>query len=329
MSNMSDATAKLPKHHYIPVFYLKQWRGADRRVIEFSRPYKDKVKARKVDPDGTGYVRGLYRMPGVADEYAEIIERTFFKQVDDQAAIALQKLLKNDMHGWSIELRKSWTLFLLSMFMRSPKIVSDALAAIMEGLPEQWADIQNRWAAEHPNEPPMEDFNSTLAQQYSLLALRRFIANDEIGLLILNMIGGIMDLSKTPYLLVTSDRPVVMTDGLGYTTSHLALPLSPTMLFVATNTPEMMNQLRATGSHDLVRNCNRWTVRHAVKYVWAQDHTHDALIETEMSADAKDEPSPFTGPRPPHPGKELVPLAKQIGIQGVGTSPGGISFIFT
>ena len=310
---MTDPSAKLPKHHYIPVFYLKQWRGPDRRVIEFSRPYKDKVKPRNVDPDGTGYVRGLYRMPGVADQFAEVIEQTFFKRVDDQAAIALQKLLKNEMQGWSLDLRKSWTLFLLSMFMRSPKIVTDALAAITEGLPEQWAEIQKKWAIDKPDEPPMEDFNSTIAQQYTLLALRRFIANDEIGLLILGMIGDTMDLSKTPYRLLTSDRPVVMTDGLGYTTSHLALPLSPTMLFVAANTQEMMNELRATGQHDLVRNCNRWTVRHAVKYVWAQDHSHDELIEQEMSADAKDEPSPFAGPRAPHPGKELVDLAKRIG----------------
>ncbi|WP_461325144.1 DUF4238 domain-containing protein [Bradyrhizobium diazoefficiens] len=310
---MTDPSAKLPKHHYIPVFYLKQWRGADRRVIEFSRPYKDKVKPRKVDPDGTGYVRGLYRLPGVTDQFAEVIEQTFFKRVDDQAAIALQKLLRNEMQDWSIDLRKSWTLFLMSLFMRSPKIVSDALTAITDGLPQQWAEIQKQWAKDNPEEPLLEDFNSTLAQQYSLLALRRFIANDELGLLILSMIGGTMDLSQTPYRLVTSDRPVVMTDGLGYTTSHLALPLSPTMLFVATNTQEMMNELQAIGSHDLVRNCNRWTVRHAVKYVWAQDHSHDELIEREMSADAKDEPSPFTGPRAPQAGKELVPLAKDIG----------------
>src|ERR1043166_1942991 len=203
MSNMADPSVKLPKHHYIPVFYLKRWRGLDRRVIEFSRPYKDKVKPRSVDPDGTGYVRGLYRMPGVADAHAEIIEQTFFKRVDDQAAIALKKLLKNEMQGWSLDLRKSWTLFLLSMFMRSPKIVADALAAIPEGLPEQWAEIQKKWAIDKPDEPPVEDFNSTLAQQYSLLALRRFIANDEIGLLILGMIGGTMDLSKTPYRFLT------------------------------------------------------------------------------------------------------------------------------
>ena len=216
MSNMSDTAAKLPKHHYIPVFYLKQWRDSTRRVIEFSKPYKNIVKPRNVDPDGTGYVRGLYRMPGVADEHAEIIEQTFFKRVDDQAAIAHQKLLKTDLMSWSLDLRKAWTLLVLSMFMRSPKIVADSLAAITDGLPAEWAEIQRKWANYKPEEPPLEDYNSVIGQQYSLLGLRRFIVNDEIGLLLLNMVAGTMDLSKTPYRLVTSDRPVVMTNGLGY-----------------------------------------------------------------------------------------------------------------
>ena len=29
------------KHHYLPVFYLKQWAGKDGRLCEFSRPYKN------------------------------------------------------------------------------------------------------------------------------------------------------------------------------------------------------------------------------------------------------------------------------------------------
>jgi hypothetical protein len=35
---------KLPKHHYIPVFYLKQWTNRDGILCEYSRKYKE-VKA--------------------------------------------------------------------------------------------------------------------------------------------------------------------------------------------------------------------------------------------------------------------------------------------
>jgi Protein of unknown function (DUF4238) len=309
---MSEPSTKLPKHHYIPVFYLKQWRGTDGRVIEFSRPYKDQVKPRNVHPDGTGYVRGLYRMPGVADEHAEVIEKSFFAKVDDQAALALQKLLKTDMN-WSFELREFWTLFVLSMLMRSPETVADAFSSITRNLPKDWARAQKQWEIDHPGEGPLGDYNPTVAKQYSLIALRRFIANDEIGQLILNMVSGTIDLSQTPFRLVTSDRPIVMTNGLGYTDSHLAMPLSPTMLFVAANTQQTMDSLVRMHPLPLTFVCNKTTVRRATKYVWAQDHSHDELIMTEMSLDAGD-PSMFAGERGPIVGKELVPLAKKIAV---------------
>jgi uncharacterized protein DUF4238 len=35
------------KHHYIPVFYLKQWAGADGRLCQYSRPY-NRVKPKRV-----------------------------------------------------------------------------------------------------------------------------------------------------------------------------------------------------------------------------------------------------------------------------------------
>lgn len=62
------------KHHYIPVFYLRSWATApDGKLCEFSRPYKTPegqpepdirpipVKAKRVDPNGTGYIEHLYK----------------------------------------------------------------------------------------------------------------------------------------------------------------------------------------------------------------------------------------------------------------------------
>jgi len=248
----------------------------------------------------------------LAHEHAEVIERSFFTKVDDQAAVALQKLLKGDL-TWSFELREWWTLFVLSMLMRTPETVADVLTSITRCLPEEWARAQKQWEIDHPGEGPLGEYNATVAKQYGLIALRRFIANDAIGRLILNMVSGLMDLSNTPFRLVTSDRPIVMTNGLGYIDSHLAMPLSPTKLFVAANTQETMNSLRRMNPHEIANACNITTVRRAVKYVWAHDHTHSELISSLMSRDAGD-PSMFEGPRQPIAGKILTPLAKEIGV---------------
>ena len=45
---------KLPKHHYIPVFYLREWVDSKNRLMEFSRPTGKEVKARDTAPTGTG-----------------------------------------------------------------------------------------------------------------------------------------------------------------------------------------------------------------------------------------------------------------------------------
>jgi hypothetical protein len=304
---------KLPKHHYIPVFYLKEWATRpDGRLVEFSMPYKGIVKPQHKHPDATGYVRGLYRMPGVAEEFAEIIEQTFFKKVDDQAAYAHQRQLQRGK--MTLRMREAWTLFILSILMRSPKAVADTFEKFTEDLPEQWEEAKKQWAIDFPNELPLGDYNLTVARQYALVQLRRFIANDAIGLLIHSMIWTCLDLRKERYRLLTSDRPVIMTNGLGYVDSHLAMPLSPTMLFVAANTQQTLNSIKAMSVRNIVSNCNKQVVRRAVKYVWGQDHSQDALVLGQMSAQAAEDPSMFSPQEGPMDGKELIPLAKKLSV---------------
>jgi hypothetical protein len=84
------------KHHYIPVFYLKQWAGSDGRLCEFSRPY-DSVKPRMVHPDGTAYRRGLNTFSRLPSELADFLEGRFFKEVDNQAARVLLMLLRDKL----------------------------------------------------------------------------------------------------------------------------------------------------------------------------------------------------------------------------------------
>jgi hypothetical protein len=51
-------------HHYLPVFYLRQWRNANGKVIRYHRPYKD-VVASPIAPNNTGYEPGLYTLHGL------------------------------------------------------------------------------------------------------------------------------------------------------------------------------------------------------------------------------------------------------------------------
>ena len=107
-----EKAKKAPKHHYIPVFYLKQWTsGVDGRLCELSRPHKT-VKPRRTGPDGTGYVRGLYTIPGVPEDKSNILESLYMRNTDDWAARALRILLDPAYNNATIhpDLKAVWVV---------------------------------------------------------------------------------------------------------------------------------------------------------------------------------------------------------------------------
>jgi hypothetical protein len=100
------------KHHYIPVFYLKRWRGEDGRVCEYSRPYK-LVTPRRTHSDGTGYVRGLYKLDGLSPGLENIVETQFLRVADDTASQALTAMIENREFREPVRLRTGWSRFLI------------------------------------------------------------------------------------------------------------------------------------------------------------------------------------------------------------------------
>lgn len=62
------------RHHYLPIFYLKQWSALDGRVIRHHRPYRQ-VVAHPIAPKYTGYEEGLYSLNPPAQR--NVIEKTF------------------------------------------------------------------------------------------------------------------------------------------------------------------------------------------------------------------------------------------------------------
>src|SRR5262245_1192702 len=112
------------KHHYIPVFYLNQWRGLDDRLCEYSRPY-DVVKPKRVHQDGTGYVRGLYAIEGFPPQVTNILETNFLKPADGLAANALIALVEGREFVKPAQMRTSWSRFVLSLMLRNPEAIAD------------------------------------------------------------------------------------------------------------------------------------------------------------------------------------------------------------
>jgi len=147
------AAGKGDKHHYIPVFYSQEWAGPDGRVCEYSRPF-DVVKPRRVHPDGTGYLRGLYTVPRNDPRVSEFIEREFLKITDNGAACVVQMFKL----GKEIDTRSAWSRFIISLMIRNPEYVGRVAAEVAGFFDPKSKELNEKYRAiRRPEDPETYD----------------------------------------------------------------------------------------------------------------------------------------------------------------------------
>jgi Protein of unknown function (DUF4238) len=143
------------RHHYIPIFYLKQWTGADGKLCEYSRPYRE-AKAKRKHPSGTGYVDGLYTITGLPFEQAQFVEKRFMQAVDNWAARALAIMLRNNPQSEDLDtkMKVAWARFVYALIIRTPEQIKRIQQKADDNppeLPETLRDEYDRLRG--PNDP--------------------------------------------------------------------------------------------------------------------------------------------------------------------------------
>jgi hypothetical protein len=267
--------SKEGKHHYIPTFYLKKWAGADGRICEFSKPY-DRVKARRVFPDATAYVHGLNRIPGLPPHEADFLESYFFKLTDDLAAKALRILLSGARTlNFSPKIKSGWSRFIASLMMRNPEMVERSMLAAKALYEQSRPDLEADYAKHrNPNDPPTyEEYaaqhSPNPAGRGGAILLQKIIDNPDLGNHINNMRWTVLKAQSPKFTLLTSDRPVLITNGLAYEHSQLILPISPFHVFFATNTADMERYIeRVFAEGQMIQQVNERVALQARKYVY-------------------------------------------------------------
>lgn len=261
------------KHHYIPVLYLKQWADSDGRVCEFSKPYKT-VKPRMTHPDGTGYERGLYSFRNLPASVTDFIEKQFLLQADGKAAQALQRLLDGQAE-FNHELRSAWSRFVMTLLHRNPERMDEIRSRVAQHYPEVLEQVRLQYnAMRTPNSPEtFEEFERDLKdghlQYLTMSYLQSIMDNRAVGNELNQLSWGVLTFEDLRYPLLTSDRPIVMSNGLRVRDAHLVLPISPTAIFVAEREPDSPNAVRKLAKTvNLAEGLNNLIVRQARKYVW-------------------------------------------------------------
>jgi len=281
------AAGKGEKHHYIPVFYSKGWAGQDGRLCEFSRPYRA-VKPKRVHPDATGYVRGLYTIPRNDPAVTDYLERQFFKITDNRASVVSAGMRSGKEIAWNVDNRSAWSRFIMSLVMRNPEYVS-RLAAEVVGFfdPSSLASLQGTYQKiKRPEDPPTyEEYISKTehpAGRASAVAMHRIVDSPNTGGHLNQMRWTIVTFTGAEHSLLTSDRPIIMTNGLSKLDSHLALPIGPSKLFIATNNDRMTESLKRIAPAELMRQTNHRVASQARRFVYGIDDGQLRFVENRL-----------------------------------------------
>lgn len=133
------------RHHYLPEFYLKRWASREGRLVEFSRPWADVVKPKRVYPRETGFVDRRKELQGLSREVAHAVEEKFFSPVDSEAADVLTRIERNET-DFSGDERSAWARFVLSLVFRVPEIYPKARDQLAEEVARtSAAALHRRW----------------------------------------------------------------------------------------------------------------------------------------------------------------------------------------
>ena len=235
------------KHHYLPRFYLKQWTNSDGELCEFRHEFKI-VRHRMTSTKGTGYVRGLYTFDGLPPEAADFLEAKFFMQADAHASVALDQLLAHKVD--LIEPYKSaWSRFIMTLIYRNPEAIARLRHLVIDGLPKELEQSRSVWEATQSNTGPLdfddykEAFSDRNSQRVTLMFLRMVMDGEKVGQLLNSMAWAVLTFNRVRYSLLTSDRPYVMTNGIGNEDGHIVLPISPRTIFIAARNQRTMRQI--------------------------------------------------------------------------------------
>jgi hypothetical protein len=271
--------SKGQKHHYIPVFYLKQWMGAGKTVCEFSRP-RDRVKTRSPHPDGTGYVRGLYAIDDLDPKVVNAIEDMFLKPSDGMAAEALQCLLREAPFTHPIRMRHAWTRFLLSLLIRYPEAITQMKSQLHENVEQIY--LKTRQPDEPETFAEYEAIHGTneLARVHGKLMMDLML-DSKMGRLIFAMQWGVVAFTNHRHQLLTSDRPIV-SNQFPISANHICLPISPTMLFVACATEQAEAAFRGLDAKYVMKVMNDAVASRASNFVWGKDASQLRFVENRL-----------------------------------------------
>jgi hypothetical protein len=282
---------KEPKHHYIPIFYLEQWTDpVSRQLIEYCRRFKG-VVARPTFPAGTGYVRGLNKLPGAQPGEEYIIETKLMSSIDNWAAQALQRMMVDGEQPGRLEPREAlgWCQFVYSLVVRNPehlirikeKLMTLDPAEILERIRDDYSKIRG------PSDPDnFDDFKAAFIKKPievpAVRVLSDLVRSKRVIFMLASFKWQTATVNTAKFPLLTSDRPVIMSNGLNQQDAHMVLPISPRRLCIATKNEDTFQFFREMNPNELAEAVNNQVSQQAYRFVFGCDNSQLRFVANRL-----------------------------------------------
>jgi hypothetical protein len=270
---------------YLPPAYLVPWAATG--VLCAMRRVEGDVLAEEVPPEATGFVPELRDSDAPSPELTEQIEQRLAALALAEPAAALQPILERRAAEWDAAARANWARFIASLMLRNPSVVTQVGAAMRDIVETGTREIKTRYATRRSDPKTFAEY-VTADPQAPLSAatgyLQKVLDGDAMAAAINKMQWVRITVANARFTLLTSDQPLDVPLSLSDRNAYVALPLSPTALFVASNNESLLEKLTRHDPSKLVRMMNMATVTRARDYVWSVDDSQHAFVRHHFGA---------------------------------------------
>ncbi|NSY52048.1 DUF4238 domain-containing protein (plasmid) [Agrobacterium tumefaciens] len=121
-----------------------------------------------------------------------------------------------------------------------------------------------------------------MIERRAIVLATALMQHENVTRLFMGAMWWILDTSKVSRRLMTSDHPLIMTNGLGRADGHFAIPISPTLLFMAFMKADFSERFRSIPVGKVVRLVNEAVIWQGRKNVYALDSANLAEVRRQM-----------------------------------------------
>ncbi len=272
------------EHHFVPRFLLEQWHTPPDDKLTTFRWANSQLVTHRYKAKSVAKERHLYSMERSHQQPNVKVEKDFWgPHIDEPAAAVHAKMLRSGVSYLSVDDKKAWSPFLISLMLRGPAMIQhirkrgrEILSAGLDEDPDAFLDTRG-------NDPEatlrewVEKHIPDVLDDLGVMALPELAFSERLNLALLNVTWGIRSVHKAKFDLLISDRPFIV--GGSFAASFLvALPISPTKIFFAFNNDETFENLRRLDHNMFVRSANLSTVSAAERYVYATNDRQESFV---------------------------------------------------